>query len=147
MTTEQSRAVVQRWIDTWQLDGKGAVDQADLFLAPSFVHHFDTGMECDRARYLEMFGHFYDAFPDLEYIPQDMVAEGDKVVVRYDCRGTHNGAPFLGAKPSGEEITFSSTYMYRLADGLIQEDWESWDGLRFNMTLGFVKPGAEPQMP
>ena len=40
------------------------------------------------------------AFPDLELVAEDTIAEADKVVCRFTLRGTHRGE-FMGLPPTG----------------------------------------------
>jgi predicted ester cyclase len=37
---------------------------------------------------------FCSAIPDLKMVVEDMIAEGDKVVLRYTLEGTHEGGFF-----------------------------------------------------
>jgi hypothetical protein len=36
---------------------------------------------------------------------------------------------------------------YRIADGLIQEDWEHWDGKGFDLQLGLLSRPARADLP
>ena len=51
--------------------------------APGYIHHFGTDQHFTRDQFISMWRTFYTAFPDLEYVPEDIVAEGDKVAIRY----------------------------------------------------------------
>jgi steroid delta-isomerase-like uncharacterized protein len=62
------------------------------------------------------------AFPDLRGHIEDIVAAGDKVAVRLRFRGTHSGE-FLGIPATGRAIEYVSHEFYRVADGLIAEEW------------------------
>jgi steroid delta-isomerase-like uncharacterized protein len=62
------------------------------------------------------------AFPDLEAHIEDIFAAQDKVAVRLRFRGTHAGE-FLGIGPTGRTIEYVSHEFYRIADGLIAEEW------------------------
>jgi steroid delta-isomerase-like uncharacterized protein len=62
------------------------------------------------------------AFPDLEVQIQDIFAAGDRVAVRLTFRGTHTGE-FLGVPASGRRVEYVSHEFYRVADGLIAEEW------------------------
>ena len=63
-----------------------------------------------------------NAFPDLRAHIEDIVAAGDKVAVRLRFRGTHSGE-FLGIPATGRPIDYVSHEFYRVADGLIAEEW------------------------
>ena len=67
----------------------------------------------------EMMKH---AFPDLQAHIEDIVAAQDKVAVRLRFRGTHCGE-FLGIPATGRTIEYVSHEFYRIADGLIAEEW------------------------
>jgi steroid delta-isomerase-like uncharacterized protein len=67
----------------------------------------------------EMMKH---AFPDLQAHIEDIVAAGDKVAVRLRFRGTHCGE-FLGIPATSRAIEYISHEFYRVADGLIAEEW------------------------
>ena len=62
------------------------------------------------------------AFPDLHAHIEDIFAAQDKVAVRLRFRGTHSGE-FLGFHPTGRTIEYVSHEFYRIADGLIAEEW------------------------
>jgi predicted ester cyclase len=62
------------------------------------------------------------AFPDLQAHIEDIVAAQDKVAVRLRFRGTHSGE-FLGFRATGRTIEYVSHEFYRIADGLIAEEW------------------------
>lgn len=44
------------------------------------------------------------AFPDLRWVVEEQIEEGDKVVTRFTWTGTHQG-PFLGISPTGRFVT------------------------------------------
>src|SRR5919199_4805694 len=53
---------------------------------------------------------FRQAFPDLENTIDDMVAEGDKVVVRFKARGAHDGeTEAFGEENGAYEVLFDQT--------------------------------------
>jgi steroid delta-isomerase-like uncharacterized protein len=62
------------------------------------------------------------AFPGLQAHIEDIVAAQDKVAVRVRFRGTHSGE-FLGIPATGRAIEYVSHEFYRIAGGLIAEEW------------------------
>jgi steroid delta-isomerase-like uncharacterized protein len=62
------------------------------------------------------------AFPDLKIHVDDLVAAGDKVALRLTLSGTHQGE-FQGIPATGRTISYISHEFYRLADGLVAEEW------------------------
>ncbi len=62
------------------------------------------------------------AFPDLQASIEDIFGAGDKVAVRVRFRGTHAGE-FLGFAATGRTVEYASHEFYRIAGGLIAEEW------------------------
>ena len=69
---------------------------------------------------------FFGALPDLHATEQDMVAAGDTVAVRYVVEATHEGN-LLGIAPTGRRVRWDALDIYRLADGMIVEEWAGDD--------------------
>ena len=80
------------------------------------------------------------AFPDVRCTIEDLVAEGDRVVIRWTARGTNNGT--LGnLGPTGKTSTVTGIDILRVSGGKIQESWTNWD------TLGmFQQLGVSPEL-
>jgi len=68
------------------------------------------------------------AFPDFRVTTENIVAEGDKVAVRWTVTGTHEGT-LMGVPPTGRPVKFSGMTIYRFADGKIVENWWAYDAL------------------
>jgi steroid delta-isomerase-like uncharacterized protein len=62
------------------------------------------------------------AFPDLQAHIEDIFGAQDKVAVRLRFRGTHSG-DFLGLPATGRTVEYVSHEFYRIAGGLIAEEW------------------------
>jgi predicted ester cyclase len=62
------------------------------------------------------------ALPDARYEVDDLIAEGDRVVVRWRLLGTHKGA-FRGIAPTGQPITLKGIAIYRMERGKLMERW------------------------
>jgi predicted ester cyclase len=77
------------------------------------------------------------AFPDAMVIPEAMVAEGDKVAVRFTVRGTHRGE-FMGIAPTGKEVVVQGMDINRMANGKIVERWGIADSLSMLQQLGVI---------
>ncbi|HBY96195.1 MAG TPA: ester cyclase [Chloroflexi bacterium] len=83
------------------------------------------------------------AFPDLRFVLEDVIAEGDKVVVRWRAEGTHEGnlrhIPATGTRVSTTGIT-----IFCLVGGKIAEAWTNYDMLGLLSELGVVSTPEEP---
>ena len=82
------------------------------------------------------------AFPDIHFSVDEVVAESDLVAVRCTATGTHTGS-WLGILPTGRQITIRMAVTYRLAAGMIAEDWVLVDFLGVLQQLGLVQPTSE----
>jgi predicted ester cyclase len=78
-----------------------------------------------------------DAFPDLQFTAEDMIAEGDKVAARYTMRGTHQGE-FMGVAPTGNQIEVTGIDIVRFEGGKMVEHWANSDELGMMQQLGLV---------
>jgi predicted ester cyclase len=83
---------------------------------------------------------FHAAFPDLEFIILDMIAEGDKVVVRMPFKATHMG-DFFGIPATGKEVYVDGVHILRIAGGKVAEHWGSNDDLGLMRQLGVLPEG------
>ena len=83
------------------------------------------------------------AFPDVHFNIEDIVAEGDKVVVHFTFRGTHKGV-FAGIPPTGKQVEMQGVQIARLVNEQIVEDWVIRDTMGLMQQLGVVPPRLEP---
>jgi predicted ester cyclase len=72
---------------------------------------------------------FRVAFPDAYYSIDDLIAAGDRVVLRTTTRATHRGE-FQGVPRTDRQVEFTGLVIYRLRDGKIAESWGEIDFLR-----------------
>jgi predicted ester cyclase len=68
------------------------------------------------------------AFPDIHYHVDDIIAENDKVVVRWTFHGTHLG-PFEGREPTGRQVTNRAIAIFRLQESQVVERWALVEGV------------------
>ena len=87
--------------------------------------------------YLMIIAMMRSGFHDIQWTLEEMVAEGDKVAVRYTMRGTHQGE-FLGVQPTGKPIVVQAINFYRLADNQIAEEYGQPDMLGLLRQIGAV---------
>ena len=73
----------------------------------------------------------------------DVIASGDKVVVRWTAVGTDT-VGFMGQRPSGDRATVTGKTIYRLADGKLVEHWDEWDLAGLLQQLGMLPTPAGP---
>src|SRR2546421_697860 len=89
MSTEDNKAIVRRVIE--ELWGRGNRSLfAELFGPES--HDATTEQHRQNAHEMEQSAQLYcTAFPDRRIAIDDLLADGEKVVVRFTAHGTHSG--------------------------------------------------------
>ena len=111
---------------------------ADEIIAPDFIDHDPvSGQGSGLEGYKEMVGAFRAAFPDLRVRNEDVIAEGDKVAVRWTARGTHGGA-LMDIPPTGRQVTLKGVDVLRIERGKIVERWGEFDALGMLQQLGVI---------
>jgi predicted ester cyclase len=80
---------------------------------------------------------FRASFPDVQMRIVQLVAEGDTVVGRFVCSGTHLG-PWRGHEPTGRRFRVDEVYFFQLAGGRIRSAWGIEDTHRRLRQLGLV---------
>lgn len=87
------------------------------------------------------FQKYMDAFEGAQITVDDQIADGDKVATRWTGRGTHTGE-LAGIAPTGKEVTVTGLTLSRLENGMIVEEWTTWDTLGMLVQLGAVPAPA-----
>lgn len=138
--SEQNKALARRFVE--EVFGRRNLGIIDQLISPDHIWHGPGGEEVHGpAGSRQMMEMYLSAFPDLTMTIDDLVAEGDKVVVRWTGHGTHKGA-LLGAAPTGKTVTAHGIVISRIKDGRIVEDWEQFDQLSMLQQIGIVPATA-----
>jgi predicted ester cyclase len=75
------------------------------------------------------------ALPDMRLDIEDVVAEGEKVLVRLTIRGTHQGE-LLGIAPTGRAVEVAVLDLFHVRGGKLVEHWALLDNLGLLKQLG-----------
>ena len=102
--------------------------------SPDYTMHYG-GVEVDLQNVIDFMDSMHTALPDLKFIPEDIIAEGNKVVTRWTAYGTHR-AKFQGIFPTNKQVVFTGITISRIENGKIVEDWEEVDQLNFTQQFG-----------
>ncbi len=137
--SEANRQASRRIIEEAFSQGNLAV--IDEVVAPDAVGHDPANPENTRGPegIKQLIGMYRAAFPDLQFTVEDLIAEGDKVVVRWSSSGTHRGE-LMGLAPTGKRATVTGTGIDHFVDGKIVESWNHWDTLGLMRQLGAAPP-------
>jgi predicted ester cyclase len=136
MTVDSNIAIVRRFID--EVLNKGQLELIPELWASDLVWHGGSlGTVQGVEAYTRMLSGSAASFEDLHLIVDDIVATGDKVVVRF-TNGGRNIGPFLGAEPTDEVIRWEGIGIYQVAESRIVEAWFSEDLLGFAGQVGLI---------
>jgi predicted ester cyclase len=83
-------------------------------------------------------GSFFDAFSNMNFTVESIIAEGDIVAARGTISATHTGT-FQGVAPTGKEIIVPSLdYVRCNAEGKFAEHWGGGDQISLLTQLGII---------
>jgi steroid delta-isomerase-like uncharacterized protein len=136
MSTEQNKALARRIIE--EIVTRGNISLVDELFAPDYVAHpTPPGVPPGREGQKLMFTMYHSAFPGLKTTIHDVIAEGDKVVIRATHSATHNGE-FMGVPPTGKSLSWDSINIMRFAEGKIEEYWGLTDSMAMMQQMGVM---------
>ena len=101
MSEQTNKAVVRAVLD--------ALDRQDLEALREHPGLYET---------VQYIPNMWAAFPDMRHTVELQFADGNMVATCVEVRGTHQGA-FMGAAPSGRDVSFLVLMMNRVEDGKI----------------------------
>ena len=133
--SEQNKTLARRWFE--DLISRGDLDAAEEILSAEFLDHLPREEERGIEELKDYISVYRSAFPDIEGTVEEIVAEADKVVVRWRSRGTHQGE-FMGVAPIGRDVTFTGMRLFRIAENKIAESWVNIDERGLQEQLGAV---------
>ena len=135
--SEHNKAIVRRlFAELWN---NGNLSVADEIFSPNYAHFdpstpdFGRGPDSEKRRVALYRG----AFPDLHVTIEEVIAEGETVMTRWSCRGTHK-SDFNGLAPTGKHITITGVTVARVSNGKIAEGYVNWDALGLMQQLGVI---------
>jgi steroid delta-isomerase-like uncharacterized protein len=135
--SEGNKNVVRRLFE--EVWNKGNLQVTDELFTPNYSHHdlatpdVGRGPESEKKRATL----YRTAFPDLRLTVEDILAEGETVVARWSCRGTHKG-DLNGIAPTGKQFNVTGVSMVRFTNGKMSEGFVNWDALSLMQQLGVV---------
>jgi len=133
MSLEENKAILRSLTEALN---KRTLALLDELMAPNYFHHT---LQVQGLEGLKQFmTTVYKGFPDWHETIEDIIAEGDKVWVRYTDTMTHTGE-YRGIAPTGKKVTYTGIGIWRIVDGKIVEGWEVGDMLDIYKQLGVIE--------
>ncbi len=122
MSASENKAFIRRYLDALSGQEKPAA------LVDQYIADSDQALK-------QHIAYSESAFPCYELIAEDLLAEDDKVVVRFTLRATHRGE-FMGIPATGKQVAVPGLIIYRMANGKIAEHWMQVDSVELMRQLG-----------
>lgn len=131
MNAQENKEIATQWHNAlWNSrDLNRAKSAVDELTAPDYKDHsLSASGAAAHDALKEELTKFYNAFPDLTSAIEDIIAEGDRVALRWQGVGTHKGELYRSL-PTGERVTISGIEIVRIANGKVVERWMNSDQL------------------
>jgi predicted ester cyclase len=121
----------------------GELDQVDTLISAEYIDHNPIGLggEIGIEGFKQTVRGLRFAFPDLQFTIEEILVNGDKVVIRTTMQGTHKNS-FLGVDPTNKQVTVTGFDIFRIADGVVVERWGTLDGLTLMQQMEVLIPMA-----
>jgi steroid delta-isomerase-like uncharacterized protein len=135
--SHENAKIAHRWFE--EVWNKKRLDAIDEMADPKAVGHgqqFHDGL-INLEEFRAFASHLQSAFPDLKVTIDDTIAEGDRVVLRWQLHMTHSGQ-FLRYPPTNKKVNVSGITILRMANGKIVAGWDKWDQLGLLEQIGAV---------
>jgi predicted ester cyclase len=133
---EANKKLYREFIET--VFNKRQPQALDRYVAEGLIEHnpnIPAGLEGRKQFVAAVLAGFSDYHAEIDQI----VAEGDRIVVRVIWTGTQDG-PFLGRPATGNKVRFATADFIRIENGKVAEHWDVVDSLPRAIALGLVDP-------
>jgi steroid delta-isomerase-like uncharacterized protein len=138
--SEENKALARRVVEeVWNRGNVAVVDEA--FAEGYTEHNPRPGQDVGIDGYKGGVTMMRTAFPDLHLDLQDLIAEGDRVALRYTLHGTHEGE-LMGIAPTGNRVASDGMVFARVQDGRIAERWGVQDVFTILQQVGAIPAPA-----
>lgn len=104
----------------------------------SLIDQYVSDQDLELKQHIEI---FEAAFPHYSLLIQDLIAEDDKVTVRFRFEGTHKGE-FMGMPPTGNDVQTDGIIIYQLQNNKIINHWMQVDAVGLMQQLQNEKAEA-----
>lgn len=142
MIAEQNKALVVGFVE--ELFNRGNMGIVGEIFAPDFIEHeqlppnIPNGSEGVKV----LTTMLRSAFPDFKATIDDIIAEGNKVVIRMNWSGTQKGE-FMGIPATGKRVSFGVIDIIRVTNGKVVEHWGQMDSMKMMQQLGALPATVE----
>jgi steroid delta-isomerase-like uncharacterized protein len=131
MSTDNARVVRSLFLDCFNT---GRTEALAALVSPDFV---GPGPERGPAAFAGVMERLRGSFPDIQYTLDDVIADGDRVAVRWTWRGTHD-QPFRTFPATHARVANVGIGVFQVTNGKIVRAWLETDRLGFLQQIGAI---------
>lgn len=133
MSLESNKTLVRRVIE--EVYNQGSYEAADELIAPGYTSHNGQSHTVVGVEGVKQAARKQrEASPDFHTTIEDLIAEGDKVMLRARDRMTHQGE-IMGYAPTGRLIEITWMQIVRIENDMLVESWWEMDMEQFRKQL------------
>lgn len=125
--SEQNKQLIRRWFEeVWNQKSESAIDR---MLDPEAIAHgvpTPDGAIVGPEQFKQFHQTLLGAFPDMHFVFHEVLAEGDRVAIRWTATMTHRGDQ-LGFPPTGKHVTLDGSTFAVIGNGKIREGWNQME--------------------
>jgi steroid delta-isomerase-like uncharacterized protein len=137
--SDRNKAIIREMVEA--AFNQRELTALDRFVAEDYVELDPMlGQGPGREGFKQLLVGLLEAFPDMHWTFDEQIAEGDKVVSRFQWTGTHAG-DFAGIPATGKRVKVKGIVIDRVIDGLLVDSRILQDDLGMLRQLG-VLPGG-----
>ncbi len=131
MSVLENKKVISYFVE--EVINNKNLDAADEIVFEGFVEHLPFPGQGEGREGLKFaLNSLFTAFPDMHWILNEQIAEGEKVVSRYTWTGTHQG-DFMGIPPTNKSVE-----VWGVVIDVVREGWFCESRLIMD-TVGLLK--------
>ena len=142
MSLEENKAIIRKFEN--EAINKHNIALLDELMAPDYIDRPLNlhGREANK----QAFAINLKGFPDWHETIEDLIAEEDRVWLRFKATGTHTGelggvlSPAEVLAPTGKKITITGVVIYKILNGkMVEKESGEYDFLDFYKQLGLIE--------
>ena len=144
MSVEANKRLLQQGFEAWNVGDEAFAEWVKQAIAPGVVVQVPVVTVAGVDAYLSYFRDVRAAFPDCRVTLDQVVAEGDALIVVYTFTGTNTGILLSRPIVTGKRASFTTVDVYHFADGQVVKFWQIYDRLALFEQLGALDAAAHP---
>ena len=136
MSVQANETLARRYLeDFWNRGDVAAI--AEIVAADAVGHVAGQRIDGNPEKLKQRRAALLTIYTAPRFTVEDVIAAGDRAVIRWTFRGKHTG-PGAGVPPTGKEIVATGINIFRIANGKIAELWVESDDLGEMRQLGVI---------